>query len=85
MPSWAIGRSESDLSTATTKGALSTQAIFVKAQTLAILGRKDEALQLVIDCLDHGLSTVDVDLALDLNEVREDPRYRNRLAQTGRK
>jgi tetratricopeptide (TPR) repeat protein/tRNA A-37 threonylcarbamoyl transferase component Bud32 len=57
------------------------RAQFVKAQALAVMGRKEEALQLVLNCLDQGLSAVDVELALDLKEIRADPRYRRRIAQ----
>jgi hypothetical protein len=56
----------------------------VKAEALALLGRKEEALRLVLDGFDHGLSTVDVELALDLKEIRADSRYRRRSAQSGR-
>jgi tetratricopeptide (TPR) repeat protein len=59
------------------------RAQFMKAQTLAVLGRKEEALNLVLSCLDHGLSETDVDLALDLKEIRSDPRYRRHLAAKG--
>jgi tetratricopeptide (TPR) repeat protein/tRNA A-37 threonylcarbamoyl transferase component Bud32 len=74
---------EADLQTAGQKGGVSLQAQLVKAEALALLGRKEEALRLVLDCLDHGLSTVDVELALDLKEVRADARYRRRSAQNG--
>ena len=76
---------EAALKTAATKGPAGVQAQLVEAQALALLGRKEEALRLVLDCLDHGISTVDVDLALDLREVRDDARYRRRIAQLGRK
>ena len=71
----------SDLATAATKGDITTYGKLMKAQALVLLGHKDEAVQLVIDCFDHGISSVDVELALDLKEVREDPRYRQRIAQ----
>jgi tetratricopeptide (TPR) repeat protein/tRNA A-37 threonylcarbamoyl transferase component Bud32 len=74
---------EADLETAAQKGGASLQAQLVKAQALAVLGRREEALRLVLDGLDRGLSTVDVELALDLKEVRADPRYRRRSAQNG--
>jgi eukaryotic-like serine/threonine-protein kinase len=76
---------ESALKTAASKGPAGVQAQLIEAQALALLGRKEEALRLVLDCLDHGISTVDVDLALDLKEVRDDARYRRRVAQTGLK
>jgi tetratricopeptide (TPR) repeat protein len=76
---------ESALKTAASKGPAGVQAQLIEAQALALLGRKEEALRLVLNCLDHGISTVDVDLALDLKEVRDDARYRRRVAQTGPK
>jgi len=77
---------ESALKTAASKEEpAGVQAQLIEAQALALLGRKEEALRLVLDCLDHGISTVDIDLALDLKEVRDDARYRRRVAQTGPK
>jgi serine/threonine protein kinase/tetratricopeptide (TPR) repeat protein len=76
---------ETALRTAVAKGPAGVQAQLAEAQALALLGRKEEALRLVLDCLDHGISTVDVELALDLKEVRDDVRYRRRVAQIGRK
>ena len=55
----------------------------MNAQTLAVLGRKEEALALVLKCIDQGLSVPDVELAPDLKEVRADPRYRRHLAEKG--
>jgi len=75
---------EADLKTAAQTGSANPHAQLVKAEALALLGRKEEALRLVLDCLDHGLSTEDVELALDLKEVRDDVRYRRRSAQNGR-
>jgi eukaryotic-like serine/threonine-protein kinase len=57
---------------------------FTKAQALALLGEEDEALRLVLSCLDQGLSQVEVDLALDLTQVRLDPRYRERVTKLGK-
>jgi hypothetical protein len=45
-----------------------------------VLGRKQEALDLILKLIDQGLSTLDVDLALDLKQVRGDPKYRSRIA-----
>jgi hypothetical protein len=44
------------------------------------LGRKEEALDLVLKLIDQGLSVADVELALDLKEVHADPRYRRHIA-----
>jgi tetratricopeptide (TPR) repeat protein len=70
---------EADLKAADQRG-LDQRGQFTKAQTLAVLGRKQEALDLVLKLIDHGLSTLDVDLALDLKQVRADPKYRSRIA-----
>ena len=72
---------EAALKEAESRGATDLQSQFKKAQVLALEGRKDEALRLVLDCLDHGLSKMEVDLALDLAEVRADARYRNHQTQ----
>jgi len=70
----------SDLKTAEDRG-LDRGAQFIKVQVLAVLGRKEEALNLLLKCIDQGLSLVDVELALDLKELRADPRYRGRTAR----
>jgi eukaryotic-like serine/threonine-protein kinase len=67
--------SESALRNAETNGATDLPSQFKKVQVLALLGRKDEAVTLLVDCRKQGLAAADVDLALDLQEVRSDPRY----------
>src|SRR5262249_5828309 len=57
------------------RGATSLQVQFKKAQVLALLGRSDEALTLILECMKKGLSKTDVELALDLGALRKDPRY----------
>lgn len=79
---------EADIQNAESRGTSDTKSRFEKAETLALLGRKDEALRLVLQCMDNGLSPVEVELALDLKSVRADPRYRDyvaRLNKGGRK
>lgn len=49
---------------------------FFKAQTLAVLGRQQEALTLVVQLLQRGLSPAEAELAVDLERVRADPRYK---------
>jgi tetratricopeptide (TPR) repeat protein len=70
-----------DLKTAEERGAADVESQFTKAQVLAVLGEKERALQLVLSCMDKGLAKVEVDLALDLGEIREDPRYRRHAAR----
>ena len=64
--------------------ATDVESQFVKAQALALLGQKEDALRLVLGCLDRGLSTVEVELALDLRQLRSDPRYREHVAKLKR-
>ena len=70
---------EADLKAADERG-LDQRGQFTKAQALAVLGRKQEALDLLLKCIDRGLSPVDVDLVPDLAAVRQDPRYRRLVA-----
>jgi tetratricopeptide (TPR) repeat protein len=78
-------RAEEDLVAAESRGAADLQSQFTKVQALALLGRKEEALRLLIDCLDRGLSPLEVELALDLRVLRSDVRYRRRAAQSNEK
>jgi tetratricopeptide (TPR) repeat protein len=71
---------EADLRTGDELGAPEVPAQFFKAQAEAVLGRHEEALRITLQCLDRGLSTVEVDFALDLKTVRADPHYRARVA-----
>ncbi len=64
------------------RGAGDMQSQFKKAQVLAVLGNKDEALRLVLDCIQKGLSPEEVDLALDLKAIRNDAKYKSLVAQT---
>jgi hypothetical protein len=49
-------------------------------QALAVLGHNEEALQLLLKCLDRGLAPVEVDFAPDLAGLEKDPRYIARVA-----
>jgi tetratricopeptide (TPR) repeat protein len=71
---------EEDLRQAKRHGASDVESQFTKAQALALLGKKDEAVQLVVECLNRGLTPVEIDLALDLKDVRLDPRYKQAVA-----
>lgn len=72
--------SKDDLRKAETQGASDVESQFTKAQALALLGKKEDALTIVLSCLDKGLSPLEVDLALDLADLRKDPRYKSHLA-----
>lgn len=74
-------RVDAELQAAQERGADDVVSQFLKAQTMAVIGRKEEAVQLVLACLTRGLSPVDVELALDLKEVRADSRYRKRIGK----
>ncbi len=71
----------SEIASAESRGADDLQSQFLKVQTLVLLGRREEAMRLLLTCLRKGLSPVFVELALDLKDLRTDPRY---IAQAGR-
>ena len=64
---------QTDIRNAETQGAKDVQSQFMIAQALAVLGKKEDALKLLLACMDKGLSAVQVDLAVDLKEIRRDP------------
>ncbi len=66
-------------------GTADVKIKFLKVQTLALLGNREEALSLLIECVKQGLAPVEVDLALDLASLREDPRYRAVMARQATK
>lgn len=55
------------------------EAHFMIVQALDVLGRKPEALTLLLWCMDKGLSPVEVDLAVDLKDLRNTEAYRSKL------
>jgi tetratricopeptide (TPR) repeat protein len=73
------GAAEDALKKGAALGAVDVQSRFMKSQALWLLGRKEEALSLVFECLAEGLSTVEVELAIDLKDLRADPRYQWRV------
>jgi serine/threonine protein kinase/tetratricopeptide (TPR) repeat protein len=60
-------------------GASDVESQFMIVQALALLGKKEEALQLLLKCMDRGLVPLEVDGALDLGDLRKDPRYLSRV------
>jgi hypothetical protein len=56
-------------------GASDVRSKFMKVQALAVLGRNQEALPLLLECVKQGITPVDVDLALDLKDLKRDPKY----------
>ncbi len=71
-----VAEAEKDIQSAETNGATDVASRFVLTQALAVMGKKNEAVKLLIWCTDNGISRADVDLALDLREIQNDPRYR---------
>jgi len=65
---------------AASHGASDLQSEFKEAQILALVGKKEEALRQVLDCLSKGLAPAEIELAVDLKEVRNDPRYKRQVA-----
>ena len=72
---------QADIKNADTQGAKDVQSQFMITQALALLGKKEDALRLLLSCMDKGLSPVEVDLALDLRDIRRDPRYTSHVAK----
>ncbi len=91
-PNWAVlafyhakigdaAHAEADLKNVEAQGAKDVDSQFYVVQALALLGRNDEALKLLLTCMDRGLAPVDVNLALDLKSLQKDPRYLARVAE----
>ncbi len=68
-------KSEDALREAEERGASAVPAQLQKVETLVLLARDEEAMHLLLELLKKGLSLEDVELALDLAELRRDPRY----------
>lgn len=73
-----LGRQDMALSAlrqADSLGASNIPSQLKKVQTLVLVGRSDEALPLLIALRQKGLSQEDVDMAIDLRELRRNPLY----------
>ena len=70
-----------DMQNAQARGATDVESQFMISQALALLGKKEEALKLLLSCIDRGLSPVEAGLALDLKEIEKDPRYLSRVSR----
>jgi eukaryotic-like serine/threonine-protein kinase len=68
---------EADMAKAQGTGELESQ--FMLVQAMALLGKKEDALQLLLKCMDRGLAPIEVEAALDLGGLRKDPRYISRV------
>jgi tetratricopeptide (TPR) repeat protein len=54
-------------------------AQFMATQAMAALGKKEQAIDSLIECMRNGITRADVDLALDLRDLPKDPIYKLRL------
>jgi tetratricopeptide (TPR) repeat protein len=79
-----VDKAEMALREAGSHGASDLQSQFKRVQVMFLLGHHEESLQLLLDCLKKGLKPADVDLALDLNPLRNDPRYQRVVAANGK-
>jgi tetratricopeptide (TPR) repeat protein len=70
---------EDDIKNAQARGAADVASRFMIVQALDVLGKKKEALDLLLACMDKGLSPAEVDLAVDLKDLRNTPAYQARL------
>ncbi|MGP8252061.1 MAG: protein kinase domain-containing protein [Terracidiphilus sp.] len=70
---------EMDMKNASEHGANDVASRFMIVQALDVLGKKTEALDLLLACMDKGLSPAEVDLAVDLKDLRSTPAYRQWL------
>lgn len=64
-------------------GANDVASRFMIVQALDVLGRKQEALQMLLWCMDKGLSPVEVNLAVDLKDLRSTRAYQERVNTRG--
>ena len=69
------GDAEAAMRKAEQFGASGIPSQLKKVQTLVLLGRGSAALDLLIALRAKGLSSEDVELAIDLRDLRSDPRY----------
>lgn len=66
---------DADISKSNALGANDVASRFMIVQALDVLGRKTEALDLLLWCMDKGLSPVEVNLAVDLKDLRSMREY----------
>ena len=77
-------RAISELSEAEKRGASDLESQLLRAQMFVLFGEREKAIQLTIDLLSRGLSRVDVDLAVDLRSVLNEPRLHAVLEKSKR-
>ena len=67
--------SEADMAKARAHGPNDVASRFMMVQALDVLGKKPEALKMLLECMKDGLSPAEVDLAVDLKDLRSTPDY----------
>ena len=72
---------ESGLRKAGAPAALDLNAQLMVIQAIDLLGRKREALDLLLRAMDKGLAPIQVDFALDLKNLQNEPEYLSRVAK----
>jgi serine/threonine protein kinase/Tfp pilus assembly protein PilF len=72
-----------DIRNADANGATEVEPRFLIVQAFAVMGKIKEALNLLLWCVDNNLSPDEVNLALDLKELRSDPAYLSHLKNRG--
>jgi len=70
---------ETAMKNAASRGASDVASRFMIVQALDVLGRRKEALDLMLWCMDKGLTPAEVDLAVDLKDLRGTEAYRSKL------
>ncbi len=80
-----LENAQKDLDNARLHQTTDVDSQFMIAQALVLMNRREEALNLLLKCMDEGLSPVDVDNALDLASLQKDPRYAEHVAKARKK
>jgi serine/threonine protein kinase/predicted Zn-dependent protease len=70
-----VPRAEAALNNARSHANFDLETQFMAVQALAVLGRTEEAIALLLICMERGLSLNEIDLAIDLKQIQKDPRY----------
>jgi serine/threonine protein kinase/Tfp pilus assembly protein PilF len=70
---------DADIARSKALGANDVASRFMVVQALDVTGRKQEALEMLLWCMDKGLSPVEVNLAVDLKDLRSTRAYQERV------
>ena len=74
---------DADIAKVKALGANDVASRFMIVQALDVLGRKQEALEMLLWCMDKGISPVEVNLAVDLKDLRSTRAYQQRVNTRG--